>query len=1100
MARTTKMIDVTRSPLPVNPNTFYPNMALSRYQDAPDQASSIVVYDGRNFLPTATGVRSYFGISRAATEDSLPSNADYVFCFQNKAYQNVLVALCEDGIYIKHGADFGSWVKKASVKVGDTYREWSYCVLGDSIYCYRTNDFVYYCIPSSLSIDHAALMTWTPAQVRINASETSDPYGLPAGSYRVCAAARFSTGWVSSPTEWSANTVTTNYTYGFTVFTAYQKNSTLISVRFYVDNGSEIRYKDVTPAIAHDSAVFYLTQAVWNSMQVVTSVPDEDWLSIPFTGDQPVLPVTPNFLNMYGQLGIFSAGTRLGFWDSEDSVSWSSIDSFTDFTPSLETLAGSSIFMDVQGRIVRIEQLGDGFVIYSTQSIVYVKKATSALLLWEPVVLLKAGISYRKQVVCTLAKKEHYAWTSIGLVRVSESGVEHLVPEMLDFMKQHNSPVYLDLLDERYLAIQVMDEGFAGRNVLSSVVTVPGQKYVFDSPVDVEYIQQALVSNLDDAALCAALATIPESQTSAYTNVGVNFGSYAPIYDWKLSAQNGYLSKIFDAPSLPAGSFSDELVVKLNGVEQPPVYSNTEPYKIIPRRAALSSPTDSYPFSQYHRVGNAFNPLSNAKAFVQAQTELWKRHDLFTKQMLEQTLNKTVTKTRTNRIEVTHYDLYGDTAAATSLRVAAHALAKVYLWPSLYSYEYANPSDHLAYSGRWVILSYGAPEIDVSECSLNLRRQCNMVGKLQTKISHYNTHISGAECSISYVLYRYNGTLGTTIQTFSNLEDAQAAVPVEESGEGVWEFDSGMWQFRDYATGSVIHNNIYPYATGHIDYETTMEWTPIIADVRRGAFHVSTASMVLTKWYNRSTYEEVPMTSSCSVPIRSALGAGTNQLPDNLDPTTGIMCGGASFNPYNITIDFNDLGVGTPLTWTPITSVTIPESEFMLQEGSPAPAYPDFYGSYIYDLFLKKWGRLDLKYKNLLNYRAINGQNGDPVAFNSYQTFSGVLDEYGIIRLFDDKPLESYVRYGKIGYSRSTWTNVEEVTVHNVTPCDFTITVEPSLDGIQKESDLKAATSFTDSLGGTLLANLSARWYNVVVSGTYNVCYLEFTAHSSGRR
>ena len=65
--------------------------------------------------------------------------------------------------------------------------------------------------------------------------------------------------------------------------------------------------------------------------------------------------------------GIFRANGRLGFWDSANSVSWSSLFSFIDFTPSLETLAGFATFNDVLGRIVTIKASGSGFIIYSTK-------------------------------------------------------------------------------------------------------------------------------------------------------------------------------------------------------------------------------------------------------------------------------------------------------------------------------------------------------------------------------------------------------------------------------------------------------------------------------------------------------------------------------------------------------------------------------------------------------------------------------------------------------------------------------------------------------------------------------------------------------------
>lgn len=67
-----------------------------------------------------------------------------------------------------------------------------------------------------------------------------------------------------------------------------------------------------------------------------------------------ITSVVPTFLNMVGQVGIFRAGGRLGFWDSDSSIAWSNLDDFSDFTPSILTLANAVKFSDVNGRIVTL--------------------------------------------------------------------------------------------------------------------------------------------------------------------------------------------------------------------------------------------------------------------------------------------------------------------------------------------------------------------------------------------------------------------------------------------------------------------------------------------------------------------------------------------------------------------------------------------------------------------------------------------------------------------------------------------------------------------------------------------------------------------------
>lgn len=1099
MAQTAKMIDVSRSYIPIDPNTYAANLALSRYQDAPDQASPIVAYDGKNFIPTISGYKSYFGIDRAVQTDSLPSRADHVISFQNAAYQNILVAMCEDGIYIKHGADYGNWVKKAAVEVSATYKEWSYCVLGDSIYCYRTNDPVYYCIPSALYTKHSALITWKPAMTMAT-QEASSPYGVPAGTYRFAAASRYSTGWISGVTDWSAS-ITKTATYILIPYVSYPDNQQIVSVRFYIDNGTEIRYKDVVPSSSqYDTALCSVSQADWNAMQVVTSVPDEDWLSLPFTEDQPVLPITPAFLNMTGQLGIFSAGTRLGFWDSEDSVSWSSIDDYTDFTPSLTTLAGSSIFSDVQGRIVTIERLGDGFVIYSTQSIVYVKKSESSLLLWEPEVLMQSGLSYRKQVTAAGYKKEHWAWTRQGLTKITQSAVEVVVPEILDLMKKHNSPVYLDMLDDRYLMLQIMDEDFYLRNVLSSTVQVPSSEFPYTGSDTVEDLQERLLENIKKADFCAFESSIHASQLAAASNLNtiVDVNSYAPIYDWKLNVQNAISQASSNAwirqYSLGLLEIRDTAWLAGSGTTYGPLIE----WKPLPRGLisdfAQSSPMDGI---SGIRQGTAYAPLNSVASFIKSQIELWKRQDKNTKATIKALPSRKVSFS--NSIEYLNSYVTGSGPANYYEQWKKARIESMFAESASY-FVYEVDAE------RYLHLQYGPAELDISDCAIVYQRQCSKVAKLIFRKSFEQFMDIFEISNISYStgqnsLPSIDAILADLIAglegRITDLTTSVIQQPIDALYSHIIHYEGTR-----VSDGQHVSADIEVYFSAHLHYKHRVKTTvwPEVGQTLTGKFDIAKATMSMKGWYNKNTGQSYDRTSGCAIPMRTALGDGTHRIDPPVNEQTGALCSSIAFNSENFIIDVSDEEVGTPLTWTYEAPVSLPPTEFMLQEGSPAPAYPTFYGAYVYDLFLKKWGKLDQEYSLLLNYSAINGQNGEPVSFNAFQMKSGVLDSYGAIRLFDDKPSESFIRYGKVGYDRKGFTAAEEVRVGFSSPSTCTVTLEPSITGFLAEKNLADSVSVVDSRGATLFANLSARWYNVVVSGKYDINYLEFRGHSSGRR
>jgi hypothetical protein len=183
------------------------------------------------------------------------------------------------------------------------------------------------------------------------------------------------------------------------------------------------------------------------------------------TGDALFLiPGTPTFLNMAGQMGIFRAGTKLGFWDSANSVSWSSTFDKLDFIPSLETSAGNSIFAECVGRIVTIRANGDAFIIYCTGTIVGAVIAKNPDMVWDAKKILDNGIFHPRAVTTANMLAEHYAWTTAGILQISQfnpfSGTyktEFMMPDFYDYLRESRLPIYLDCIQDRYLTFRVFE-------------------------------------------------------------------------------------------------------------------------------------------------------------------------------------------------------------------------------------------------------------------------------------------------------------------------------------------------------------------------------------------------------------------------------------------------------------------------------------------------------------------------------------------------------------------------------------------------------------------------------------------------------------------
>lgn len=200
-----------------------------------------------------------------------------------------------------------------------------------------------------------------------------------------------------------------------------------------------------------------------------------------------VLSYTPTFLNMAGQLGIFKAGNRLGFWDSDASVSWSSALYVEDFTPSVTTLAGFSKFADVIGSITRICQHGDGFIIYATRSIVGVSNNVNEKSKFSGRALLSnSGVLFDRQIAVAQPDSLHYALTSSGLYTITNFQPEVIATDIIDGLVEANDYLCLDYIDGRYLFINTINgwqssiidfEGTTGIDVEGNEFTLPAVNY-----------------------------------------------------------------------------------------------------------------------------------------------------------------------------------------------------------------------------------------------------------------------------------------------------------------------------------------------------------------------------------------------------------------------------------------------------------------------------------------------------------------------------------------------------------------------------------------------------------------------------------------------
>lgn len=171
-----------------------------------------------------------------------------------------------------------------------------------------------------------------------------------------------------------------------------------------------------------------------------------------------VVAAKPSFLNMSGQVGIFRAGNRLGFWDSDNSIAWSSAFDKMDFTPDVTSLAGATKFAALTGTIISILPTTRGFLVYATSSVLNAVPSGSEELWAADLVLAETGIEYYFQATTGSNPDQHFAWTKTGLYRIQGGKAEKILEDDYRALRatlgNETEALYrLTAIDDTYLVI-----------------------------------------------------------------------------------------------------------------------------------------------------------------------------------------------------------------------------------------------------------------------------------------------------------------------------------------------------------------------------------------------------------------------------------------------------------------------------------------------------------------------------------------------------------------------------------------------------------------------------------------------------------------------
>jgi hypothetical protein len=959
-SQTTKILDVTRSFVPVDPNAFPETYHATDKEDSPESRKPIVFYEGFNFLPTSYGYKSYFGVSSTLDIDAIPSRVDRVMVIQTDTFENLAVALCEDGIWTKTTNASGAWTHAITLAIPaeGVHLDWTYCVISNELFCYRQSGaFIY---------------------------RFSNRPQLP---------------------------------------TAGEIEGALPTV--------------IDPDVPHPKNVFY--------------------------------GYTPNFLNMEGQMGIFKAGSRLGIWDSANATGWSSLDDFADFTPAVKTLVSISIFQEVTGRIVNILSSGDGFVIYATKSIVYIGKSDSSTMLWNPKVLIKnAGIAFMRECCSGASDTDQFAYTPVGLVQIDKDELKVIVPEVTDHLKDSREPIYLTILQGRYLFLEILDSNYIDGLVTFTETTVGGGQFDFptSNPEIIDDIYNGNTAwQLAEAERLRLLAELEAADEDGYTprwlatinnkQVVQPLGEGAPVFRGMGIPYNDALEFApFDEviSAIPIEYDNNRVPVGYDYDKSPPTSINlrlTTPFKHRVNSGSSTTVITPVVYEMYDTAQAVGIP------------------DILEGEDLSEELDHSITENWT----IDDFIAYQTGIWADRDAEVIALLAYVAIYESstrIGSTQKALNSGFIAVDGGSGSLApVNVDDTDTVEIGIGLEG----VGPSYTA-SHpcfANIYETGD------ITYTFNSATSTV--------DSGWTPPLLAYENGV----ISLQRIRGFVTG------VQPVV--NLTQEEEVELTELT--------DVYEFDEILGFIYDRTesvTWKVSDTVAECSIQVAALT---TDMLDNNPTQTGYLQLAGYDYMDINGNPQFLPYTPPPPTLsyiWNPVPPLLFPPSSFLLQDGSIGPVYPTIPGALVYDLQLKKWGKMKQDYKVLLDYSPINSNTGNIIPYENFGIDGGAVLTNAKIALFNKNPVDSYIKMGKIGYWRQGVTSSEEVHVHFRSPSTGKIAIETSIDGSIVELGLYQEVEFTSALKASMEPSVTGRWHNIVVHGNYDIKHMEFRGTIVGNR
>lgn len=976
MATKSQVLDITRSYVPGDPNSFPENLIFTEKEDGSEKVPPIVIYEGYNFIPTAYGYRSYFGDNSKLNIDGLTSRCDELFIYQLGNLKNIIIALCEDGIWYTASTTLvgALWTHGVTLTVPSvgTYKQWTFTVIENVLYMYRQGEPHY---------------------------------------------------WKVTPT-------------GFT---------------------------DVVSPVG-------------------TSL--------------TITAVVPSFLNMSGQLGIFRANASLAFWDSATSIGWSSPLDLQDFTPSVTTFAGNSIFSGILGSIVTVKSQGDGFIIYTTKGIVGVRYVSGSTLIWEATTITDtAGISSPKEVTSGMTENEHFAYTSTGIKKIGSYNAlnkmhsfENILPEIYDILRENEEFVYLNFMNGRYLFFSLLRNTYiSGRTTFTANnlggfhirIRLNGDGYSAgdDLPTDIngEPLNEALNNAINNGQTSGMYTQWSGSGVGSFSEI-VTPMHYYEMDQWgNLIPNNNYSGALFDA----SGFTADTAPLAAFVSEATPTYPTD--YNLLKR---ITYPSIAAGISG---LGTLDSSLSS---YLNAQVEEWANFGSI------QEANVTQIQSIPEGAPEITLGIVADLetpAIMISEAITAFAASKPGSIVAGNSVSYIDLDAGSFLSGVGTTVGPTITGVGTSHAHCTLSR--TFLGGYNVKKRKVRTYTATREGPVKsgYSQKCYSGgySYPEEVNWPTYTAETKAAVIGKLRAFAIATCSAPTFKHSGYTAYKVgwvgSHPSLSVNSAG-IEYTIPGYNNSVIV-----MSHANTESAFFYTTTRATHYLDYTETSYVEVTVNPTITATAtlNAYQSYLDWSTTEGVPNYTTEPSsNYERDYPPVNL----------DLTYPGATFLLQDGTPAPIYPTYEGALVLDTALKKWGKMKAQYKAMLDYNSFNSANQNIVSYSNLGVNMAILKEDGYAYNMDAKPLESYIRYGKIGYNRQGFTNIYEVKTHFRGPFVGSIILDTSINGAVIESTLSEASNFDGVIKAVLYPSIAGRWHTIKISGNYDLQYLEFRANMAGRR